>query len=97
MDGFNSRLLLVEHKVSAVEDEQELLREGHITLMAETKRLKAEDNTLHTFCKELTRDVTKIQQDIVNMKGSYEGFHHSRCIVVNNSSLSMYCCQQFEA
>ena len=73
-----------------MEDEQELLREGHKTLMGEIKRLKAEDNTLHTFCKELTKDVTKIQQDIVNMKGSYVGFHHSRCIVVKNSSLSMY-------
>ena len=52
--------------------------------MGETKRIKAEDNTLHTFCKELSKDVTKIQQDVVNMKGSYEGFHHSRCIVVNN-------------
>ena len=41
-----SRLLLVEHKVSVVEDQHELLPEGHIiALIEEERRFRADDNT----------------------------------------------------
>ena len=43
---YNSCLIFVEHKLTSLEDEQEMLREGHAALIEETKRLKSEDNTL---------------------------------------------------
>ena len=75
-------MLLVKHKVSAVDDEQKLRCEGHITQMEETKPKKI--NTIHTFRKDLSKDVTNFQEGIANMKRSYVGVYPTRCIVVNN-------------
>ena len=84
LDTYNSRLIHVEHKVSAIEDEQDMLREGHVTLIEETKRLKEEDANLYKFCRDLNKDVSGIKSDIKNITGSYIGFHHSRCVVISN-------------
>ena len=54
LDTYNGRLIHVEHKVASIEDEQEMLREGHVTLIEEMKKLKEGDAKLHKFCKDLT-------------------------------------------
>ena len=43
---YNSCLILVEHKLTSLEDEQEMLHETHVALIEETKRLKSEVNNL---------------------------------------------------
>ena len=45
LDIYNGRLV---HKISSIGDEQEMLREGHVALIGETRRLKDEDATLYT-------------------------------------------------
>ena len=46
LDTYNGRLIHVEHKISVIEDEQDMLREGHVSLIEETKRLKEIDANL---------------------------------------------------
>ena len=48
------------NKISSIEDVQNMLREGYVALIEETRRLKDEDKAVYKFCKELSTDLTKV-------------------------------------
>ena len=64
-----------------------MLKAGHVALKTENKLLKKEDEKLYDMCKDMSRDLTNLNNEMRDIKGSYTGFHHSRCVVVSNLSL----------
>ena len=52
LDIYNGRLVHVEHKIAVIEDEQEMIRDGHVASIEETQRLKEEDTTPSKFVKK---------------------------------------------
>ena len=60
------------------------MRARQVSLTEETNRLSEENASLDKFCKDLTSEVSQLKKDIININGSCVGFHHTRCIIVNN-------------